>query len=77
MTNLAYSFLSAGIGAGLCVLGVGISIGRLAASALDATGRQPAATGDIRTTMLIAAALIEGVGLFGLVVSILLATKAG
>ena len=77
MTNLAYSFLSAGIGAGLCVLGVGIGIGRLAASALDATGRQPAATGDIRTTMLIAAALIEGVGLFGLVVSILLATKAG
>ena len=75
MNNLAYSFLSAGIGAGLCVLGVGI--GRLAASALDATGRQPAATGDIRTTMLIAAALIEGVGLFGLVVSILLATKAG
>ena len=62
MTNLAYSFLSAGIGAGLCVLGVGLGIGRLAASALDATGRQPAATGDIRTTMLIAAALIEGVG---------------
>ncbi len=77
MTNLAMSFLSAGIGAGLCVLGVGLGIGRLAASALDATGRQPAATGDIRTTMLIAAALIEGVGLFGLVVSILLATKAG
>ena len=44
---------------------------------MDGTGRQPAATGDIRTTMLIAAALIEGVGLFGLVVCILLATKAG
>jgi F-type H+-transporting ATPase subunit c len=75
MTNLALSFLSAGIGAGLSVLGVGVGIGRLAASALDATGRQPAATNDIRTTMLIAAALIEGVGLLGLVVAILLVTK--
>jgi F-type H+-transporting ATPase subunit c len=75
MTNIAFSFLSAGFGAGLCVLGVGVGIGRLAASALDATGRQPAAVNDIRTTMLIAAALIEGAGLFGLVVSILLATK--
>jgi F-type H+-transporting ATPase subunit c len=76
MTNLAFSYLSAGFGAGLSVIGVGIGIGRLAASALDATGRQPASTGDLRTTMLIAAALIEGVGLFGLVLSILLATKA-
>ena len=76
MTNLALYFLSAGIGAGLSVLGVGVGIGRLAASALDATGRQPAATNDIRTTMLIAAALIEGVGLLGLVVAILLVTKS-
>ncbi len=76
MTNLAMSFLSSGIGAGLCVLGVGIGIGQLAASAVDAVGRQPAAVNDIRTTMLIAAALIEGVALFGLVVSILLAVKA-
>jgi len=76
MTNLAFSYLSAGFGAGLSVIGVGIGIGRLAAAALDATGRQPSSTGDLRTTMLIAAALIEGVGLFGLVLSILLATKA-
>jgi len=75
MTNLAFSYLSAGFGAGLSVIGVGIGIGRLAASALDATGRQPSSTADLRTTMLIAAALIEGVGLFGLVLSILLATK--
>ena len=76
MTNLAFSYLSAGFGAGLSVIGVGIGIGRLTAAALDATGRQPSSTNDLRTTMLIAAALIEGVGLFGLVLSILLATKA-
>jgi F-type H+-transporting ATPase subunit c len=75
MTNLALAFLSAGIGAGLAIIGVGMGIGRLGASAMEATGRQPAAVGDIRTSMIIAAALIEGAGLFALVICILLATK--
>jgi F-type H+-transporting ATPase subunit c len=76
MTNLALAFLSAGIGAGLAIIGAGLGIGKLAASALEATGRQPAAGGDIRTSMIIAAALIEGATLFALVICILLATKA-
>ena len=50
-------------------------IGRLAASALDSMGRQPEAVGDLRASMIIAAALIEGVSLFALVICILLATK--
>jgi F-type H+-transporting ATPase subunit c len=75
MTDLALAFLAAGIGAGLAIIGAGVGIGRLAAAAMDATGRQPAAGGDIRTTMIIAAALIEGATLFALVVCILLATK--
>ena len=70
------AFLAAGIGAGLVVIGAGIGIGRLAGSALEAIGRQPESTGEIRTTMIIAAALVEGVALFGLVICILLATKA-
>ncbi|MBS1513623.1 MAG: ATP synthase F0 subunit C [Bacteroidetes bacterium] len=72
--DLAY--LAAGIGAGLVVIGAGIGIGRLAGSALEASGRQPEAIGDIRTSMIIAAALVEGVALFGLVICILLATKS-
>ncbi len=75
MTNFALAFLSAGFGAGLAVLGAGIGIGRLAAAAMDGTARQPAATGDIRTTMIIAAALIEGATLFAIVVCIILAVK--
>jgi F-type H+-transporting ATPase subunit c len=67
-------YLGAGIGAGLAAIGAGIGIGRLAASALEGAARQPEASGDLRTTMLIAAALIEGVALFGLVICILLAT---
>ena len=75
MTNLALAFLSAGIGAGLAIIGAGLGIGKLAASAMEAMGRQPAAGGDIRTSMIIAAALIEGATLFALVICILLATK--
>jgi F-type H+-transporting ATPase subunit c len=76
MTNLALAFLAAGIGAGLSIIGAALGIGKLAAAAMDATGRQPAAGGDIRTTMIIAAALIEGATLFALVVCILLAIKS-
>ena len=76
MDAVALGYLGAGLGAGLVALGAGLGIGRLAASALEGTARQPEAGGDIRTTMIIAAALIEGVALFGLVVCILMALKA-
>jgi F-type H+-transporting ATPase subunit c len=69
------AFLAAGIGAGLVVLGAGYGIGRIASAAMDASGRNPEVLGDIRTSMIIAAALIEGVALFGLVICILLAIK--
>lgn len=66
---------AAGIGAGLAVIGAGIGIGRLAASAMEAIGRQPEASSDVRTTMIIAAALVEGVTLFALVICFILAGK--
>lgn len=69
-------FLGAGFGAGIAVIGAGLGIGKLASSALEAMGRQPEAAGSIRTAMIIAAALIEGVAFFALVVCILLAVKA-
>lgn len=50
------------IGAGLVVIGVGVGIGRIGGSAMDAIARQPEATNKIQTAMLIAAALIEGIG---------------
>lgn len=76
MDAVSLAWLAAGLGAGLVVIGAGMGIGRLAASALEGSARQPEAGGDIRTTMIIAAALIEGVAFFGLVVCILLALKA-
>ena len=72
----ALAHLGAGLGAGLAVIGGATGIGKLAASAMEGTARQPQATNDIRTSMIIAAALIEGATLFALVVCILLVFKA-
>lgn len=72
--NLAW--LAAGIGAGLTIIGGAFGIGKLAAAAMEASGRQPEAAGVIRISMIIAAALIEGIALFALVICFLLAGKA-
>lgn len=50
------------VGAGLVVIGVGIGIGKIGGSAMEGIARQPEAYGKIQTAMLIAAALIEGIG---------------
>ena len=57
----------AAVGAGLAVLGAGIGIGQIGGKAMEAIARQPEAVGDIRTNMIIAAALIEGAALFAIV----------
>jgi F-type H+-transporting ATPase subunit c len=61
----------AAIGAGLAVIGAGLGIGRVGGQAMDAIARQPEAGGKIQTAMIIAAALIEGVALFAVVVSMM------
>jgi F-type H+-transporting ATPase subunit c len=53
-----------------------MGIGKLATAALEGIARQPSATGDLRATMLVAAGLVEGAGLFALVICILLTLKA-
>ena len=61
--------IPAAIGAGLAVIGAGLGIGKIGGSAMEAIARQPEAASKIQTAMIIAAALIEGVALFGVVVS--------
>ncbi|HEY7724244.1 MAG TPA: ATP synthase F0 subunit C [Anaeromyxobacteraceae bacterium] len=75
MNSTALAYLAAGLGAGMAVIGVGLGIGRLGAAAMEGSARQPTALGDIRTSMIIAAALIEGATLFAIVVCLLLAIK--
>ena len=63
----------AGIGAGLAAVGAGIGIGRIGGSALEAMARQPEASSDLRANMIVAAALVEGAALFGIIVCLLVA----
>ena len=55
------------VGAGLVVIGVGMGIGRIGGSAMEAIARQPEAVGDIRNNMILMAALVEGAALFAIV----------
>jgi F-type H+-transporting ATPase subunit c len=75
MDAIGLGYFAAGIGAGLTIIGAGHGIGKLAAAAMEASGRQPEVAGPVRTSMLIAAALIEGVTFFSLAICIILATK--
>ena len=59
------------IGAGLAALGAGFGIGRIGGSAMEAIARQPEASGDIRANMIIAAALVESVCLFAVIICLL------
>ena len=61
----------AAIGAGLAAIGAGIGIGNIGGSAMEAIARQPEATSKIQTNMIIAAAMIEGVALFAVVVALM------
>ncbi|MDQ7916571.1 ATP synthase F0 subunit C [Mesonia sp. MT50] len=68
--ELLYVGLAA-IGAGLAVIGAAIGVGKIGGSAMEAIARQPEASGKIQTAMIIAAALVEGVALFGVVAALL------
>ena len=61
----------AGISAELAVIGAGFGIGKIGGAAMDAMARQPEVAGKIQTAMIIAAALIEGVALFAVVVALI------
>lgn len=75
-TNLAgLAPALAPIGAGLVVIGAGIGIGKIGASAMEAIARQPEVKGDVRMSMIIAAALVEGVALFAIVVCFLVISQ--
>ena len=64
--------MGAGLGAGIAVIGAGIGIGKIGGSALESIARQPEAVGDIRSNMIVEAALIEGVAFFAIVVCLLI-----
>jgi F-type H+-transporting ATPase subunit c len=75
LLDMGIAVMGAAIGAGLVALGAGFGIGKIGSSAMESIARQPEAGGKIQTAMIIAAALIEGVALFGVVVCLLISFK--
>ncbi|MGF1636177.1 MAG: ATP synthase F0 subunit C [Cyclobacteriaceae bacterium] len=69
------ALVGAGLGAGIVALGAGMGIGKIGSAAMEAIARQPEAGGKIQTAMIIAAALIESVALFGTIVCLIIATS--
>ncbi len=67
----SWRFLGASFGAGLVIIGAGIGIGWIGSSAVGSMARQPEVAGNINTAMIIAAALIEGVTFFALIVCLM------
>lgn len=59
------------VGAGIVAVGAGLGIGKLASAAFDGMARQPEAGDNIKGAMIVAAALIEGVSLFAVVVGLM------
>jgi F-type H+-transporting ATPase subunit c len=77
MLYLGLGYLGAGLGAGLCMAAAAFGISKLASAALEGTARQPEAAANLRTSMIIPAALIEGLGFFALVICLLIALNLG
>ena len=63
--------LGAAIGAGIAAVGAGIGIGRIGGQAMDAMARQPEKIGELRSAMIIAAGLVEGVAFFAAIIALL------
>ncbi len=72
LQNVPFAKLGAGIGAGLAAIGAGNGIGGIGRGAMEAIARQPEAINDIRSNMILLAALVEGVAFFSIVVCLLI-----
>ena len=73
--NIGTGYGLAAVGAGLAAVGAGIGIGRIGAGALEAMARQPEMLNDLRSNMILTAALVEGTAFFAMVVGLLVIFK--
>lgn len=70
--GVAVAQMGAALGAGLAAIGAGIGIGQIGNKAMEAIARQPEAVGDIRSNMIVSAALVEGAAFFAMIVCLLI-----
>lgn len=59
------------IGAGIAVIGAAFGLGKIGQAAMESIARQPEAAGDIRSSMILIGAFLEGVSLLAVVVCLL------
>lgn len=72
VANVAIAKMGAALGAGLAAIGAGLGIGKIGGSAMESIARQPEAAGDIRSNMIVSAALIEGVAFLAVIICLLI-----
>ncbi len=65
--------IGAAIAIGIGGLGPGIGIGLAVKGAMEAIGRNPEAAGEVRSTMIVGAALAEAVAIYAFVIAIIIA----
>ena len=75
LLDVSLAHFGAAIGAGIAAIAAGIGIGKIGGNAMEAIARQPESTGDIRSNMIVIAALIEGVALLAWLVCLLAVLK--
>ena len=71
LIDIALKTLGAGFGEAIAAVGAGFGIGKIGAAAMEAIARQPESANDIRSNMIVIAALVEGVALFAVIVALL------
>ncbi|TXJ27359.1 MAG: ATP synthase F0 subunit C [Chitinophagaceae bacterium] len=71
LSEVPWANAGGAIGAGLAAIGAGIGIGSIGKGAVEGIARQPEAANDIRSSMILAAALVEGAALFAIIVGFL------
>jgi F-type H+-transporting ATPase subunit c len=76
VTDTAFKYLGAAIAAGAGLLGPGLGIGLIGYSALQSIGRNPEASPNILTNMILAIAFAEALGIYALIVAVILAMVA-
>ena len=69
--NIGIGYGVAALGAGMAALGAGVGIGRIGEGAISAMARQPEAMNDLRSNMILMAALVEGTSFFAMVIGLL------
>ncbi len=75
MSDSAIIAIAAAFAIAVSTLGPALGQGKTAAAAMESIARQPEAAGNIRSTLIIAMALMEALTIYGLLIAFMLVAK--